>query len=235
MQRLTRLQLLNQVRPMRFSFADNSNPTSWASKLRRDRLASFLRLVPPGTNAISVLDVGGTEEFWLNAWEERCDRLSITLLNVTASPLSGGRSMRSIAGDARDLSCFADKEFDFCFSNSVIEHVGTLGDQKKMADEVQRVARGYFIQTPNRYFVLEPHFHFPGWAQMPVWTRTALHRRMNLGWLKAEPDYLQARMNVEQTRLLSQREFRLLFPRAEMLTEKVGPLTKSFTAIGKYA
>ena len=220
---------------MRLTFADNSNSTSWASRMRRARLAAFLNLIPDGSDTVSVLDVGGTEEFWLNAWEERCDRLSITLLNITASPISSDKPIRSMAGDARDLSGFADREFDFCFSNSVIEHVGSLADQRRMANEVQRVAHGYFIQTPNRYFVLEPHFHVPGWAQMPVWVRTALHQRMNLGWVNAEPDYLQARMNVEQTRLLSLREFHLLFPHAEMLTEKVGPMIKSFTAVRKYA
>lgn len=70
---------------------------------------------------------------------------------------------------------------------------------------------------------------------MPVWVRTAMHQKMNLGWVGAQPDYLQARIDVEQTRLLSLREFRLRFPHAEMPTEKLGPMIKSFTAVGKYA
>lgn len=203
--------------------------------MRKNRLASFLNLLPAGSSQIRVLDVGGTLEFWTSSWEERCERLSITLLNLTAAPVSGDGPFRSLAGDARDLSRFVDREFDFCFSNSVIEHVGTLGDQRRMANEVQRVARGYFVQTPYRYFILEPHFHVPGWAQMPVWLRTAMHRKMNLGWIPSVPDYLQARIDVEQTRLTSMREFRLLFPKADILTEKVGPFTKSMVAVRKYS
>lgn len=42
------------------------------------------------------------------------------------------------------------------------------------------------------------------------------HRRFNLGWLKATPAYLQAQIDVEQIRLLPIREYRLLFPDAEI-------------------
>jgi len=216
---------------MRFRFANNIDPDSWASRMRRGRLAQFLELIPQGGNCTKILDVGGTEKFWASVWNERCESLSITLLNVEAAPVSGELPIRSLAGDARDLSRFQPAEFDLCFSNSVIEHVGTLADQRAMADEVRRVANGYFIQSPYRYFPLEPHFHVPGWAQMPVWCRTALHQRMNLGWFSAEPDYVKARIDVEQIRLLSLREFRSLFPDAEIRLERIGPLVKSMIAV----
>lgn len=220
---------------MRFFFADNTNPSSLASKMRRARLEAFLDMLPAGSDRINVLDVGGTEEFWLSVWDQRCDRLSITLLNLTATALAGDKPICSIAGDARNLSRFGNGEFHLCFSNSVIEHVGTLSDQRRMANEIQRVAKAYFVQTPYRYFVLEPHFHFPGWAQMPVEVRTWLHQKADLGWLKAEPDYLQARIDVEQIRLISLREFRMLFPGAKILKERVGPLIKSIIAVGRCA
>lgn len=199
--------------------------------MRRARLAHFFDLIPPGDGRKRVLDVGGTEEFWANAWNQNWPELSITLLNLTAEKTSGKLPITSVAGDARDLSRFETREFDYCFSNSVIEHVGTLADQERMANEIRRVAQGYFVQTPYRYFPLEPHFHVPGWAQLPVWCRTALHRKLNLGWLPAEPSYLKARIDVEQIRLLSLREFRLLFPDAEVRMEKIGPLIKSMMAV----
>jgi ubiquinone/menaquinone biosynthesis C-methylase UbiE len=182
-------------------------------------------------SSVRVLDVGGTEQFWSNAWDKRCERLNITLLNVTSTTLSGDLPLCSIIGDARDLSRFGDKEFDLCFSNSVIEHVGTLEDQQRMAKEVRRVAQKYFIQTPYRYFFIEPHWHFPLWAQLPTWFRVALHRNMNLGWLRKERDYLQARIDVEQIRLISLKEFHLLFPDGEISRERVGPFIKSMIAI----
>ena len=59
------------------------------------------------------------------------------------------------------MDFFKDKSFDAVFSNSVIEHVGTFEDQKMMANEVIRVTNFYFIQTPNLYFPIEPHFLVP--------------------------------------------------------------------------
>lgn len=48
---------------------------------------------------------------------------------------------------------FKEKEFDLVFSNSVIEHVGGFQDQMKAANEIRRVGKNYFIQTPNKYFL----------------------------------------------------------------------------------
>jgi hypothetical protein len=221
----------SQLRSMRLPFANNVDPNSWASRMRRARLAQFMALLPKGDTSTQILDVGGTEKFWMSVWNEQCEHLSITLLNLSAAPVSGHLPVRSVAGDARELSEFGALEFDLCFSNSVIEHVGTLGDQRRMAEEIRRVARGYFVQTPYRYFPLEPHFHVPGWAQLPLWCRTALHQRMDLGWFSAEPDYIKARVDVEQIRLLSKREFCALFGDAEIRLEKVGPLIKSMIAV----
>jgi len=218
---------------MRLAVANTGNPDSLASRMRRQRLSQFLDLLPSGRVA-RVLDVGGTIAYWNNALGGSYDGLEITVVNLNEETSPSDAPIRTLYGDARDLRRFRNNEFDYCFSNSVIEHVGTLGDQLKMANEVRRVARGYFIQTPYRYFPLEPHFHFPVWAQLPVWVRTALHQRMNLGWLKAAPDYLQAKIDVEQIRLLSVREFQLLFPDAEIRREKFRGLTKSLMAVRRY-
>ena len=216
---------------MKLPFADNGNPNSWASRMRQARVAQFLNVLPTNSGITRILDVGGTEHFWTGIWSERCKHLRITLLNIEPATVSGVLPIEAVTGDARDLSAFAAQEFDFCFSNSVIEHVGSLADQKKMADEIRRVCGGYFIQTPYRYFPLEPHFQVPLWAQLPLGVRTALHQRWNLGWMPAEPDYMTARLEVEQIRLLSIREYRLLFADAEIRYEKVGPLIKSLIAV----
>jgi len=176
---------------------------------------------------------GGLEAFWAKAWNERLHHASVTLLNLTKEKTTGKLPCVSVAGDARDLSGFRDGEFDFCFSNSVIEHVGTLADQSRMASEISRVAKGYFVQTPYRYFVIEPHYQFPAWQFLPLWLRTALHQRFNLGYVPAEKDYLTARIGVESVRLLSLREYRALFPDAIIRREKIGPLVKSLVAIRK--
>ena len=217
---------------MRIQSADTTNPESLASKMRRARVARFFDVIQSSRKpTVQILDVGGTEHFWASLWSGDCQTLHITLLNLEPVQIESDLPIEAVVGDARKMPQFRNGEFDFCFSNSVIEHVGTLSDQMRMADEVRRVAKGYFVQTPYRYFPIEPHVHFPFWNQLPIWVRTKLHQNLNLGWVKAEPDYLKARADIEGGRLISIREFRLLFPDAQVELEKLGPLVKSMTAV----
>jgi hypothetical protein len=179
---------------------------------------------------VRVLDVGGTVSYWKNNAPDLPRRCEFTLLNLEATSPEGLADARCVAGDARCME-FESAGFDVVFSNSVIEHVGTLNDQAAMAREVRRVGRSYFVQTPNRYFPLEPHFLFPAWQFLPLWFRAGLHRRWNLGWMRRQPDPLQARADVEQIRLLNRREMSRLFPEATIERESLGPFTKSLIAI----
>ena len=54
---------------------------------------------------------------------------------------------------------------------------------------------------------------------------------MDLGWVKAERDYLKARTDVEGCRLLSRREMSLLFPDGPIQCEWFGPFLKSLMAV----
>jgi 2-polyprenyl-3-methyl-5-hydroxy-6-metoxy-1,4-benzoquinol methylase len=137
----------------------------------------------------------------------------------------------SIAGDARSVQA-DDSSSDVVFSNSVIEHVGTYQDQLQMAKEVCRVGRHYFVQTPNNYFPLEPHFLFPFFQFLPIRLRVLLLQNFNLGWFVKTPDQAKAMEIVEGIRLLSKREFVSLFPKASIYKEKVFGMTKSYVAYG---
>jgi 2-polyprenyl-3-methyl-5-hydroxy-6-metoxy-1,4-benzoquinol methylase len=52
---------------------------------------------------------------------------------------------------------FYDNEFDWVFSNAVIEHVGSEDDQILFINEMLRVAKNVFFTTPNKYFPVESH------------------------------------------------------------------------------
>lgn len=179
---------------------------------------------------VRIIDVGGTRQFWENLFSLLPRRCEITLLNVDTQDCGAIEGISSVAGDAREMPEFPDGGFDLCFSNSVIEHVGTLHDQIRMGREVRRVARGYFVQTPNRYFPLEPHFLMPLWQFYPVPLRVALLRRFDLGWLKKITDPLEARAEIEQIRLLSAAELGRIFPDATIHRETIGPFVKSLIA-----
>ena len=118
-----------------------------------------------------------------------------------------------VLGDARALP-FEDGEFDIAYSNSLIEHVAPA-DRPLVAAEIRRVARRWFVQTPNLWFPLEPHVLVPGYQFLP----RAWQRRLPRG-------------HDEWIRLLDARELHGLFPDAAILRERVGPLTKSLMAVG---
>ena len=61
-----------------------------------------------------------------------------------------------------------------------------------MAAEAQHVGRNYFIQTPNFYFPVEPHWVFPFFQFLPVATRVMLTRRFSLGHIGRIRDEQQA-------------------------------------------
>jgi hypothetical protein len=212
------------------NIADNRQSNSLAVQYRRKRFAFFRSLLSRLPHPVSILDIGGTESYWNVMGVGAEDGIHITLLNLTASDVKGPH-LTSIAGDARRLE-MEDNCFDVAFSNSVIEHVGGPDDQRRMAVEVRRVGQRYFVQTPNRYFPLEPHFLFPFYQFMPVSVRILLLQNFDLGWFKKERDAAKAREIVEGIRLLDKRQFAGLFPDAYIYEEKMGWLTKSFVAYG---
>jgi hypothetical protein len=210
-------------------FANAYDPKSLSNRMRQKRLERFEAMVANLAKPVSILDVGGTTRFWeLRGWAERAD-IAITLVNLTAEP-QRHENIRSAAGDATHLSEFGDASFDFVFSNSVIEHLGTIERQKAMADEVRRVGRGYWVQTPNYWFPVEPHFHFPGWQWLPVGVRAAILQRRACGWNGRCPNPIDALRVVSDVRLMTRAEVAVLFPDGQVMREGFFGLVKSWVA-----
>lgn len=210
--------------------ADNRDQRSLAVQFRKRRFAFFQSLLSRLERPVHILDIGGTESYWKSMELNAGDQVFITLLNLTQNDVSLP-NVTSIAGDARAMIA-KDASFDVVFSNSVIEHVGTYQDQLQMAKEVRRVGKRYFIQTPNKYFPLEPHFLFPLFQFLPINIRVLLLQNFKLGWFSKTPDKVKAREIVEGIRLLGRREFMALFPNAAIYEEKILGMTKSFVAYG---
>lgn len=175
---------------------------------------------------ITILDIGGTQKFWESMQFTEQDGVRITLLN-TFKEKTKYRNFTSLQGNACDLSAFGDKTFDVIFSNSVIEHLFTKENQQQMAREVRRVGRNYYVQTPNYFFPIEPHWLFPLFQYLPLGLRVFLTRKLPLG--RHAKDAAKARQLVKEVRLLSAREMRALFPEGAILKEKFLGLNKSIT------
>lgn len=213
------------------SLADNADAGSLATRMRRARFSLFLSLLGRLEGHIEILDIGGTQDFWNQMTGGDPGNVRVTLLNIEHQTVTSEKFVSAV-GDARAMPQYAPRSFDVVFSNSVIEHVGSYDDQRRMANEVMRVGRRYWVQTPNKRFPLEPHFLFPFFQYLPDAVRAQLVHRFDVGWYRRIPDLAAARAEVDSIRLLTRRRFAALFPGATIHEEKFAGLTKSFVACG---
>jgi len=193
-------------------------------RFRRARMVEFAAAVHL-TPRTRVLDVGGTPFNW-----ELCPvRPRVTLLNIELPDYEKPPDMTYLQGDGCALD-FEDGAFDVVYSNSVIEHVGSLERQRQFAAECARVGRSYYVQTPNRWFPVEPHLVTPFFHFLPRGWQSPLVRNFSLWGLVNRPDR-SARAWYEDVRLMTKREVRALFPDARIIAERVFGLAKSYTAV----
>jgi hypothetical protein len=204
-------------------------PGSLAWRLRQRRWRVFAELIADLPRPVRVLDVGGAEPFWASG--EGTQELAVTMVNLhpqhTTLP-----NVRAVTGSALDLERFRGGPYDVVFSNSVIEHLGSWENQQRMAAEVQSLGLPYYVQTPNRYFPIEPHFLWPGFQFLPRSSRVWLASRWRYGSYCRPGDPSAAAAAVDEIRLLTAREMRALFPAAKLHREWIGPLVKSVMAVG---
>lgn len=193
----------------------------------RARRLRGLLAAHPDLAAMTVLDVGGTPFIWDLLEElEGIRPRRVVLLNRDRPSLAGDAFSR-VQADARALP-FGDGAFDLVFSNSVIEHVGDLGDMRRFAAECRRVGRGLHVQTPNRWFPVEPHLItvFVHYLPRPLARALAW---VSLRFLLSGLDWTHVAEVFDGTRLLDAREVAEIFPGATVSRERVLGLTKSFT------
>lgn len=198
---------------------------------RRRRMQRFVRefSISPETR---VLDVGGTPDDWQMVPVQP----RLVLLNMPRARADLAGAAQWVAGDGRCLP-FRDGAFDVVFSNSVIEHVGDAASQQRFAREVARVGRGFWVQTPNRWFPVEQHLLTPFLHWLPKPWQRAVARRGTVWSVVAQPAPDRREFYIEHflrdIRLLGPRELREMFPGARILRERFLGVTKSLIAIGK--
>ena len=185
-----------------------AGPLARRARAKRRRL--YLDLMRPAAGE-SVLDIG-------------CGSVGLATLGVPGRVTGVDHGDRPgypgehfVRADARSLP-FGDAEFAVAYSNSLVEHLPPA-DRDRVAAEISRVGRRLFVQTPNRWFPIEPHALLPFVHWLP---RTIGRRLWRLG-VTGEP--------FDDIQLLSARDMRRLFPGAEIVRERVGPLTKSLIAV----
>jgi hypothetical protein len=205
-----------------WAYAERTSPIT---RLRGSRMREMVRRIglPEGAR---VIDLGGTAHLWAS-FEHRLD---VTLVTVPPRPGEAApeTSMRVIHADACDLSRrFEDESFDLAFSNSVIEHVGGPQRRRAFAGEARRLGRAYWVQTPSDHFPIEAHTGVPFYFSLPGPIRDALHRR----WAAELPEWYEM---IAGTDVVTRAEMARLFPDAEVYTERILGLEKSYSFYRPY-
>jgi SAM-dependent methyltransferase len=148
-------------------------------RMRRKMFDRFLELMQPAPE-MTILDLGVTSESespeanYFEQWYPHPHR--IVGAGVESAPhleqrYPGFRFTRIVPHQPLP---FADGQFDIVFSNAVVEHAGSRVQQQEFIAEVLRVARRFFITTPNRWFPIEMHTAMPLLHYLP----SALHRQI---------------------------------------------------------
>ncbi len=225
---------------LRRRLIDYENSNSLSSRIRRRRLSAVRALIQAAASqidgaAVTIIDVGGTVSFWRLVGLDllRSVGAHVTLVNIRPTLIPGDLAdlLSSMVADGRDLSRISDRQFALGLSNSVIEHVGDSVDMARFASELRRVARSYYVQTPNFWFPIEPHYMALGihWAPEPLRARLLFSGLLHMS---GRPRTLeQARRAVGGVRLLTARQMRGLFPDAEHSFDWFVGLPKSLIAI----
>lgn len=166
----------------------------------------FMHVMQP-TSMTSILDLGVTpdrslpesnyfEKFY--PYKNKITAVSIEDASFLEEEYPGLRFVHIKPGDLP----FEDDEFDIIFCSAVLEHVGTSEAQRFFVRESLRVAKQFFITTPNRFFPIEFHTFLPFVHWLPQGVHQSVLRSLGLHfWAK-----------TENLNLVTPRVFRTLFP-----------------------
>jgi len=190
---------------------ENSN--SITTKIRQENFRIFKTLALSYNRKVKILDLGGTQEYWEMMKYTDPNLIEITLINLDDTrvtlPNFSLVKMNVLDLDISKLEC------DIIFSHSLIEHIS---NKERFAKMIRDSGKSYFIQTPNKYFPIEPHFLVPLFQFFPIW----------LKFWYIETFRKESLHEVESINLLSRGDLMKLFPNSTISGRKIFGLTQSF-------
>jgi hypothetical protein len=210
---------------VRHLIADPQERRSIGTYLRKRRWELFRKQFPD-IEQMHVLDLGGVTVHWKKF---PIKPLSVTVVNLLPQD-SVADSITAIQGDVcNEIPELRGKSFDLVYSNSLIEHVGGHARRADFAANVNKFAPHHWVQTPYRYFPIEPHWLFPGLQFLPQAMRAKAIRHWPLS--PSKPTRESALAEVLEIELLSRAEMKYYFDQSRILSERVLGITKSLIAV----
>lgn len=134
------------------------------SRFNRDRKWRIFQEIIHPDSRMTILDVGFTEREFsdIDNYIEKHYPYphNLTALGIDTPELFTKRypdvKVVQYEGSNFPFNC---TEFDCCWSNAVLEHVGNREKQINFLKEITRVSKVAFITTPNKLFPVEVHTH----------------------------------------------------------------------------
>lgn len=191
---------------------------------RTARNEEFKRRFPDLAD-MTVLDLGGTVVSWrvLGLRPK-----SVTIVNLDNEQVPDEPWISFLNQDA----CAGGfGHYDLVFSNSLMEHLGGHARRQQFADVVQEAAPSWWVQTPYRYFPIEPHWVFPAFQFLPFRTRVTISRHWRTLHADGKLDRAAAAELVASVELISATEMRAYFPTSEIWFERIAGVPKSLVAV----
>jgi hypothetical protein len=219
---------MNLTKKLHHKLGDPDSDGSLSARRRAVRFAELLRTFP-GLERLRVLDLGGTPDFWRAA---PVRPRHVTTMNLDDKYAPEEEWCDHVVADACELAslelCAGD--YDLVVSNSLIEHVGGYQRRRDFAAVVAAAAPAHWVQTPDRFFPIEPHYVAPGFQFLPVRARARLVSRWPLAHERVYTvdDALAQVLTIE---LVSRTELAHLFPDSRIWHERMFGLSKSIVAI----
>jgi hypothetical protein len=203
---------------------DPNHSGSFTHRFRQRRNEEFKRRFP-GLADMRVLDLGGTAMSW---FVSDLRPGSVTIVNLSRDDGPYEPWMDIVQAD---VCAGGFGKYDLVFSNSLIEHLGGHAHRQQFATVVRESAPLWWIQTPYRYFPIEPHWIFPGFQFLPFRARVMVCQHWNTLHEPARKDAKEAAAAVASVELISATEMRAYFPGSEIWFERIAGLPKSLVAV----
>ena len=210
-----------------------------SDRSRKRKLDLFYSVMRPSKDTV-ILDVGGEaggeagnkiqpNKQLIDSYH---DKSKIVLINLFFLDVQRAQAavpeLKTVCGSGLELP-FADKSFDICYCNAVIEHVFNFDNQRIFANEIMRVAKSWFVTTPNAWFPFEPHMRLPFITWLPQSWQHKIGYRMGYHHLRKR--YCSGADRTDIC-LLSRRKLRKLFPTSNVIRNGVPGFTPTFVAYG---
>lgn len=202
---------------------------------RKRKLELFYKIIKPSEQT-RILDIGaeinpngdrGLQLIDSYPWKSK-----LFAINTSAEHIKLIKKhypeIEAVVGDARDLP-WPDKYFDAVYSNAVIEHLGDFENQKKMAAEIMRVGKRWFVTIPNRWFPFEFHLRLPFVTWLPAHSYLWVGRIISYNHVRKK--YMFG-IKHDGLRLLTARKLKLCFPNSKIIKQRLTFMAETLIAVG---